>query len=92
MQQVFKIFGFLIPTIKTGLGELSAIQMPFVSFATKSIVSVQWEKVPSNRMPKESYTCLEYQIKVLPPSSQEAKKVTVLTNPHRVLTNPHPVL
>ena len=91
MQQVFKIFGFLIPTIKTGLGELSVIQMPFVSFATESLVSVKWEKVPSNRMPKESYTCLEYQIKVSPPF-QEAKKVTVLTNPHPVLANPHPVL
>ena len=85
MQQVFKIFGFLIPTIKTGLGELSAIQMPFVSFATKSLVSVKWEKVPSNRMPKESYTCLGYQMKVSPPSFQEAKKVAVLPNPHPVL-------
>ena len=92
MQQVFKILGFLTPTIKTGLGELSAIQMPFVSFAQKSLVSVQWENVPSNRMPKESYTCLEHQIKVSPPSFQEAKKVTVSTNPNPVLANPHPVL
>ena len=92
MQQVFKIFDFLIPTIKTGLGDLSTIQTFFVSFATKSLVSVKWEKVPSNRMPKESYTCLEYQIKVSPPSFQEAKKVTVLKNPNPVLANPHPVL
>ena len=92
MQQVFKIFGFLIPAIKTGLGELSALHMPFERFIIKSLVSVQWEKVPSNPMPKESETCLEHQMKVSPHSFLKAKKATVLTNPRQILTNPHPVL
>ena len=57
MAQVFRIYGFKILSIKTGLANpiMVAINMLFVSFGRRYSVSVLWEEVLLNHMRKNSY-------------------------------------
>ena len=98
MAQVFRIYGFQILSIRTGLANLIVVttKMLFVSFTRRNSVSVLWEIVSLNHMRKEGYTFQEYQFKPLCHSFQGINEVIVLRSRHLVLllqkTSLHPVL
>ena len=85
--QVFRIYGFQILSISTGLTNLIMVAMKilFISFVRRNSVSVLWEKMPLHHMRMEDYTFQEYQIKPLCHSFQGINEVIVLGSRDLVL-------